>query len=208
MEPHSAIRRPGAGGNGRAEQRRRLRLEPAQRPRRPELPDGHLRHASAGSGPDQPGELRPPRPSRLRPARLPGQRHRADLEGGSGPAADPSGCHQRQLRQQRPAGTRAALSPVLLHDAARIVSGQHPVAGALPVARAGAACPRSFPARLDDAKRVMDVLGKRLARYGLTLHPDKTHAPPPRCRRANHFFHSTTTWQANHRMRRELPDMP
>jgi retron-type reverse transcriptase len=28
---------------------------------------------------------------------------------------------------------------------------------------------------LDDAKRVMDVLGKRLARYGLTLHPSKTH---------------------------------
>jgi hypothetical protein len=28
---------------------------------------------------------------------------------------------------------------------------------------------------LDDAKRVMDVLGKRLARYGLKLHPDKTH---------------------------------
>ena len=26
-----------------------------------------------------------------------------------------------------------------------------------------------------DAKRVMDVLGKRLGRFGLTLHPDKTH---------------------------------
>jgi hypothetical protein len=25
-----------------------------------------------------------------------------------------------------------------------------------------------------DAKRVLGVLGKRLARYGLTLHPDKT----------------------------------
>ena len=25
-----------------------------------------------------------------------------------------------------------------------------------------------------DAKRVLEVLGKRLARYGLTLHPDKT----------------------------------
>ena len=25
-----------------------------------------------------------------------------------------------------------------------------------------------------DAKRVMGVLGKRLARFGLTLHPDKT----------------------------------
>jgi RNA-directed DNA polymerase len=28
---------------------------------------------------------------------------------------------------------------------------------------------------LDDAKRVMGVLGKRLARYGLKLHPNKTH---------------------------------
>ena len=28
--------------------------------------------------------------------------------------------------------------------------------------------------RKDDAQRVMDVLGKRLGRYGLTLHPDKT----------------------------------
>ena len=27
---------------------------------------------------------------------------------------------------------------------------------------------------IDDAKRVRSVLGKRLARYGLTLHPDKT----------------------------------
>ena len=27
---------------------------------------------------------------------------------------------------------------------------------------------------IDDAKRVLSVLGKRLARYGLTLHPDKT----------------------------------
>jgi hypothetical protein len=26
-----------------------------------------------------------------------------------------------------------------------------------------------------DAKRVMEVLGKRLGRFGLTLHPDKTH---------------------------------
>jgi RNA-directed DNA polymerase len=25
-----------------------------------------------------------------------------------------------------------------------------------------------------DAKRVLEVLGKRLDRYGLTLHPDKT----------------------------------
>ena len=29
---------------------------------------------------------------------------------------------------------------------------------------------------LEDAKRVMDVLGKRLQRYGLKLHPDKTRA--------------------------------
>src|SRR5262249_60301587 len=29
-------------------------------------------------------------------------------------------------------------------------------------------------ADLRDAQRVLDVLGKRLARYGLTLHPDKT----------------------------------
>jgi len=27
---------------------------------------------------------------------------------------------------------------------------------------------------LEDAKRVIDVLGKRLQRYGLKLHPDKT----------------------------------
>jgi len=27
-----------------------------------------------------------------------------------------------------------------------------------------------------DARRVMDVLGKRLGRFGLTLHPDKTRA--------------------------------
>jgi len=36
----------------------------------------------------------------------------------------------------------------------------------------------------DDARRVMVVLGKRMKRYGLTLHPDKTrllpfHRPPP-----------------------------
>src|SRR5499425_3658456 len=29
-------------------------------------------------------------------------------------------------------------------------------------------------ADIQDAKRVLDVLGKRLARYELTLHPDKT----------------------------------
>ena len=32
--------------------------------------------------------------------------------------------------------------------------------------------------REDDAKRVMAVLGKRLGRYGLTLHPDKTRLLP------------------------------
>ena len=30
----------------------------------------------------------------------------------------------------------------------------------------------------EDARRVMDVLGKRLGRFGLTLHPDKTHLLP------------------------------
>jgi len=30
----------------------------------------------------------------------------------------------------------------------------------------------------DDAERVMDVLGKRMGRYGLTLHPDKTRLLP------------------------------
>ena len=32
--------------------------------------------------------------------------------------------------------------------------------------------------RLDDAQRVMAVLGKRLGRFGLTLHPDKTRLLP------------------------------
>jgi group II intron reverse transcriptase/maturase len=32
--------------------------------------------------------------------------------------------------------------------------------------------------RQDDAKRVMDVLGKRMGRFGLTLHPDKTRLLP------------------------------
>jgi hypothetical protein len=32
----------------------------------------------------------------------------------------------------------------------------------------------------DDAERVMEVLGKRMGRYGLTLHPDKTVAAGPR----------------------------
>ena len=32
--------------------------------------------------------------------------------------------------------------------------------------------------REDDARRVMDVLGKRLGRYGLALHPDKTRLLP------------------------------
>lgn len=37
--------------------------------------------------------------------------------------------------------------------------------------------------REDDARRVMDVLPKRLARYGLTLHPDKTRLLDFRCPR-------------------------
>jgi retron-type reverse transcriptase len=32
--------------------------------------------------------------------------------------------------------------------------------------------------RQDDAKRVLDVLHKRMAKYGLTLHPDKTRLIP------------------------------
>jgi group II intron reverse transcriptase/maturase len=35
--------------------------------------------------------------------------------------------------------------------------------------------------RQDDAERVMDVLGKRMGRFGLTLHPDKTRLLPFRC---------------------------
>ena len=45
-------------------------------------------------------------------------------------------------------------------------------------------------------------------RLRIALRRVQWNAPSPRCRRASHFFHSTTTWQANHRMRRELPDMP
>ncbi|HJZ97544.1 MAG TPA: reverse transcriptase domain-containing protein [Candidatus Solibacter sp.] len=40
-------------------------------------------------------------------------------------------------------------------------------------------------ADLQDAKRVLDVLGKRLARYELTLHPDKTRFVDFRCKRPN-----------------------
>jgi RNA-directed DNA polymerase len=32
--------------------------------------------------------------------------------------------------------------------------------------------------REDDARRVLDVLPKRFARFGLTLHPDKTRLVP------------------------------
>jgi hypothetical protein len=32
--------------------------------------------------------------------------------------------------------------------------------------------------RQDDAERVRDVLGKRMGRFGLTLHPDKTRLLP------------------------------
>ena len=45
---------------------------------------------------------------------------------------------------------------------------------------------------LDDAKRVMDVLGKRLARYGLTLHPDKTHLVDFRFHRPGGACHPDT----------------
>ncbi len=45
---------------------------------------------------------------------------------------------------------------------------------------------------LDDAKPVMDVLGKRLARYGLTLHPDKTHLVDFRFHRPEGVRHPDT----------------
>ena len=40
-------------------------------------------------------------------------------------------------------------------------------------------------AREDDARRIMDVLPKRMSKYGLTVHPEKTrlvrfHPDPPR----------------------------
>ena len=40
-------------------------------------------------------------------------------------------------------------------------------------------------ADVQDAKRVLDVLGKRLARYGLTLHPDKTRFVDFRSKRSD-----------------------
>src|SRR6516165_3794961 len=43
-----------------------------------------------------------------------------------------------------------------------------------------------------DAKRVLDVLGKRLARYGLTLHPDKTRFVDFRNNRPNGTDHPET----------------
>jgi RNA-directed DNA polymerase len=45
---------------------------------------------------------------------------------------------------------------------------------------------------LDDARRVMDVLGKRLARYGLTLHPAKTHLVDFRFHRPGGVCHPDT----------------
>jgi group II intron reverse transcriptase/maturase len=56
-----------------------------------------------------------------------------------------------------------------------------------------------------DAKRIMDVLGKRLARFGLTLHPDKTHfidfrpllrgGTPPDCKAQSFdFLGFTHSW--------------
>ena len=38
---------------------------------------------------------------------------------------------------------------------------------------------------IDDAKRVLAVLGKRLARFGPTLHPDKTQMAPVRTENLN-----------------------
>jgi hypothetical protein len=44
----------------------------------------------------------------------------------------------------------------------------------------------------DDAKRVLAVLGKRLERYGLTLHPDKTRFIDFRDRRPERTGHPDT----------------
>src|SRR6202158_2058324 len=43
-----------------------------------------------------------------------------------------------------------------------------------------------------DAKRFLDVLGKRLARYGLTLHPDKTRFVDFRTNRSDGTRHPKT----------------
>ena len=43
-----------------------------------------------------------------------------------------------------------------------------------------------------DAKRVLSVLGKRLARYGLTLHPDKTRLLDFRPKRSQGARHPET----------------
>jgi len=45
---------------------------------------------------------------------------------------------------------------------------------------------------IDDAKRVLLVLGKRLARYGLTLHPDKTRLVDFRPKRLQGTRHPET----------------
>jgi RNA-directed DNA polymerase len=45
---------------------------------------------------------------------------------------------------------------------------------------------------LDVVKRVTDVLGKRPARYGLTLHPDKTHLVDFRIHRPEGVCHPDT----------------
>ena len=47
-------------------------------------------------------------------------------------------------------------------------------------------------ADVQDAKRVLDVLGKRLARYELTLHPDKTRFVDFRSNRPGGKDHSDT----------------
>ena len=46
--------------------------------------------------------------------------------------------------------------------------------------------------RQDDAERVMDVLGKRMGRFGLTLHPDKTRLLP---------FRRPPAWQTGGKVR-------
>src|SRR5690242_9163502 len=45
---------------------------------------------------------------------------------------------------------------------------------------------------IDDAKRVLSVLGKRLARYGVTLHPDKTRLVDFRPKRLQSTRHPET----------------
>ena len=46
----------------------------------------------------------------------------------------------------------------------------------------------------EDARRVVAVLGKRLARFGLTLHPDKTRLLPFRRPSLRRAIQSVTDW--------------